>query len=69
MVDRIEEDLTDKARPHPPRRAVIFFGEALEASTGKRRRGQEDPTTAQLRERLEQLQQESLDWRKQGGRA
>lgn len=63
-VDRFEEDLTDTSRPHPPRRAVIHFGEPIEAGTKRRRGHTGEALTDRLSESLEGLLRESLDWRK-----
>lgn len=69
MVDRFEEDLTDRNRPHPPRRAVIFFGEALETGVKRRHGGRGEELTGRLRKSLERLLKESLEWRGEGGKA
>jgi hypothetical protein len=51
-VERLEEDLTDKATIHGPLKAVISVGEAIEVAA-ERPRGGEDPTMVQLRSALE----------------
>lgn len=60
MIDRLEEDLTDTNTPHPPRRAVVFYGEALAADATARRGANGETLTGRLRESLEGLMRESL---------
>lgn len=50
-VERFEEDTTDAARIHRPMHCHIHVGEAL-AVTGDRHRGETDPLTIQLQDRL-----------------
>ncbi len=50
-VEGFEEDLTDSARPHPPMRAVIQVGEALEVPL-KRVRGERDPLTVGIEQAM-----------------
>lgn len=59
-VERFEEDLTDVARPHPPMRAVVMIGEAIEVSPERPRGLPADPITLAIRQQLEALMQESL---------
>ncbi|MFO1482883.1 MAG: 1-acyl-sn-glycerol-3-phosphate acyltransferase [Verrucomicrobiaceae bacterium] len=59
-VERFEEDLTDVARPHPPMRAVVMIGDAIEVSAERQRGVSVDPVTSELRQRLETLMAESL---------
>jgi 1-acyl-sn-glycerol-3-phosphate acyltransferase len=52
-VERLEEDLTDRAEVHPPLEAIIEIGEAIEVPADRGPRGEEDPIMKQLRERLQ----------------
>jgi len=63
-VERFEEDLTDVARPHPPMRAVVMIGEAIEVSPERPRGVPADPVTLAIRQQFEALMQESLTHRK-----
>jgi 1-acyl-sn-glycerol-3-phosphate acyltransferase len=54
-VERYEEDLTDKARPHSPIRAVITVGDAIEVRAIRDRSPEGDPLTTQIRQQMEQL--------------
>jgi len=58
-VERYEEDLTDKARPHAPLRAVICVGEAIEAAPTRDRGAESDPMANELRRQLEVMLAES----------
>lgn len=59
-VERYEEDLTDVARPHPPIRAVITVGDAIEVGAERERSAErEDPVTVQLRQSMEDLLESS----------
>jgi 1-acyl-sn-glycerol-3-phosphate acyltransferase len=62
-VERFEEDLTDVARPHPPMRAVVMIGDAIEVSPERLRGVSADPITLAVRQQLEVLMQESLTHR------
>ena len=62
-VERFEEDLTDVARPHPPMRAVVMIGEAIEVSPERPRGVPADPVTLEIRQRLEALMAQSLTHR------
>jgi hypothetical protein len=59
IVERYEEDLTAMASLHPPIRAVISVGEAIEATPTRDRSTGSDPLTAELRRQLETLLEES----------
>jgi 1-acyl-sn-glycerol-3-phosphate acyltransferase len=59
-VERFEEDLTDKARIHPPMRAVVDVGEAIEVSPERTRGGDGDPLMGAIREQLEKMLAASL---------
>lgn len=63
-VERFEEDLTDRARPHLPIRAVVMIGEAIEVSPERPRGASTDPITSAIRQQLETLMLESLAHRK-----
>lgn len=54
-VERYEEDLTDTVTPHPPMRALITVGEAIEATPARERGGNGDPIAGELRRQLESL--------------
>ena len=58
-VERYEEDLTDKARPHPPLHAVLTIGEAIEAAPARDRGAENDPLADELRRQLGILLDES----------
>jgi hypothetical protein len=58
-VERYEEDLTDRARAHPPIRAVITVGDAIEVSAERDRSAEGDPVTTQLRQAMETLLESS----------
>jgi 1-acyl-sn-glycerol-3-phosphate acyltransferase len=58
-VERYEEDLTDKARPHPPLHAVVSVGEAIGASPVRDRSAGGDPIAEELRRGLGLLLEES----------
>jgi 1-acyl-sn-glycerol-3-phosphate acyltransferase len=55
MVERIEEDLIDKARIHRPLEAIIEVGSAIEVSTERGPRGEEDPIMTTLRDNLQSM--------------
>jgi hypothetical protein len=50
-LERLEEDLTDRVTLHRPLEVVIQVGEAIEVSTDRGAKGEEDPAT--LRDRLQ----------------
>lgn len=58
-VERYEEDLTDKALPHSPIRAVITVGDAIELSAVRDQSPEGDPLTTQIRQQMEQLLESS----------
>ena len=58
-VERYEEDLTDVARAHPPLRAVITVGDAIEVDAARDRSQATDPITTELRQRMEVMLEES----------
>jgi len=58
-VERYEEDLTDSSRPHPPLRAVISVGEAIEVPATRDRGADGDPVSIELRRQLETMLEES----------
>jgi len=63
-VERYEEDLTDKARAHPPIRAIITVGDAIEVSAARDRSQETDPLTAEIRQRMEVLLESTKTERK-----
>lgn len=63
-VERYDEDLTDIARCHPPIRAIISVGDAIEVSATRDRSQDIDPLTLQIREGMEQLLESSKSLRK-----
>ncbi len=65
-VERYEEDLTDRARPHPPLHAVISVGHAIEASPTRDRSADSDPLADELRRQLETMLEESKTRRRAG---
>jgi hypothetical protein len=54
-VERLEEDLTDRARSHRPWEAVVEVGAAIDVPTERGPRGEEDPLMSQLRDRLQSM--------------
>lgn len=54
-IERLEEDLTDRANVHGPLEAIIEIDEAIEVPTERVPRGEEDPVMKQLRERLQSM--------------
>ena len=58
-VERYEEDLTDRSRPHPPIHAVISVGKAIEAMPTRDRAAESDPVAKELQAQLEAMLVES----------
>ena len=54
-VERLEEDITDRAGVHGPLEVVIEVDEAIEVPTDKAPRGEEDPLMKRLRERMQSM--------------
>lgn len=54
-VERLEEDITDRARMHGPLEVVIEIDEPIEVSTDRTPRGEEDPIMKRLRERMQSM--------------
>jgi 1-acyl-sn-glycerol-3-phosphate acyltransferase len=54
-VERFEEDITDRARPHPPMRALVEVGEAIDVSPERARGTEGDPLMGDIREQLEAM--------------
>jgi 1-acyl-sn-glycerol-3-phosphate acyltransferase len=54
-VERFEEDITDRARPHSPMRALVEVGEAIEVSPERVRGAETDPLMTAIREQLETM--------------
>jgi 1-acyl-sn-glycerol-3-phosphate acyltransferase len=63
-VERYDEDLTDVARAHPPIRAIITVGDAIEVSATRDRSQENDPITLQVRQQMEALLESSKALRK-----
>jgi hypothetical protein len=54
-IERLEEDLTDRAGVHGPLEAIIEIGKSIEVPAEKAPRGEEDPVMKLLREQLESM--------------
>jgi hypothetical protein len=54
-IERLEEDLTDKAGVHGPLEAIIEIDRAIEVPADRAPRGEEDPIMRELRERLQSM--------------
>ena len=54
-VERFEEDLADVSRPHPPIRAVVTIGDAVEAAPTRDRKSETEPVTAHIKQQLEAM--------------
>lgn len=54
-VERFEEDLTDKARIHPPLTVIIEIGEPLEVDPQRDRKAEVDPLMAQIETALQTM--------------
>jgi hypothetical protein len=54
-VERLEEDLTDKAHSHGPLHAIVEVGEAIAIPVERGTRGEEDPVMKQLRSVLQTM--------------
>ena len=52
-VERLEEDITDRAGIHGPLEVIIKVDEAIEVPTDRTPRGEEDPIMKRLRERMQ----------------
>ncbi len=61
-VERLEEDLTDRAGIHGPMEVVIRIDEAIEVPTERPPKGEEDPLMKQLRDRLQGMLDELAQW-------
>lgn len=55
MIEKFEEDITDKARLHGNLKVVLNVGEAIEVSTERDKRAEVDPLMVQIRESLEAM--------------
>ena len=58
-VERYEEDLTDVARAHPPIRAIITVGDAIEVSNARDKSQESDPLTGEIRRQMEAMLESS----------
>jgi hypothetical protein len=54
-VERLEEDITDRASVHGPLEVIIQIDEPIEVPTDRTPRGDEDPIMKRLRERLQAM--------------
>jgi len=52
-IERLEEDITDRAGIHGPLEVIIEVDEAIEVPTDRTPRGEEDPIMKRLRERMQ----------------
>ncbi len=52
-VERLEEDITDRAGVHGPLEVIIEVDEAIEVPTDRAPKGEEDPIMKRLRERMQ----------------
>ncbi|MBU6236906.1 MAG: 1-acyl-sn-glycerol-3-phosphate acyltransferase [Planctomycetes bacterium] len=60
-VERLEEDLTDRAEVHGPLEVVLRIGEAIPVPADRPPRGEEDPIMKSLREVLQSMLDELSD--------
>ena len=63
-VERYEEDLKDVSRPHPPIRAMISVGDAIEVSATRDKSQEVDPVTVEIRRQMESLLESTKALRK-----
>ena len=54
-VERLEEDITDRAGMHGPLEVIIEVDEPIEVPTDRTPRGEEDPIMKRLRERMQSM--------------
>ncbi len=54
-VERLEEDITDRAGVHGPLEVIIEIDEAIEVPTERTPRGEEDPIMKRLRDRMQSM--------------
>ena len=54
-IERLEEDITDRAGVHGPLEVIIEVDEAIEVPTDRTPRGEEDPIMKRLRERMHSM--------------
>lgn len=54
-VERLEEDLTDRANVHGPLEVVLRVGQAIEVPADRPPRGEEDPIMRSLRDELQRM--------------
>lgn len=58
MVEKFEEDITDKARLHGQLKVVLDVGEAIEVSPERDRQAAVDPLMVQIQQRLQRMMDE-----------
>lgn len=63
-VERLEEDLTDMSRPHPPIHALIMIGDGIEAAPARDRKAEAEPVTAHIKQQLEAMMDASQQLRR-----
>jgi hypothetical protein len=61
-VERLEEDLTDKAGVHGPMEVVIRIDEPIEVPADRAPKGEEDPIMKTLRERMQGMLDDLAQW-------
>jgi hypothetical protein len=61
-VERLEEDLTDKAGIHGPMEVVIRIDQAIEVPADRAPKGEEDPIMKTLRERMQGMLDDLAQW-------
>ena len=54
-IERLEEDITDRARMHGPLEVIIEIDDPIEVPTDRTPRGEEDPIMKRLRERMQSM--------------
>lgn len=54
-VERLEEDITDRAGVHGPLEVILQIDEPIEVPTDRTPRGEEDPIMKRLRERMQSM--------------
>ncbi|MFO0014484.1 MAG: 1-acyl-sn-glycerol-3-phosphate acyltransferase [Planctomycetota bacterium] len=60
-VERLEEDLTDRAKVHGPLEVILRVGEAIHVPADRPPRGEEDPIMKSLREDLQRMLDDLAD--------
>ena len=55
MIEKFEEDLTDKARRHGKLKVIMEIGEAIEVSPERDRRAEVDPLMVKIQQSLQEM--------------